>query len=183
MDQVHELQILMNKFRDLKVVVSDTMQVGAIIGKLPPSWNDYRKKLMHITKDFTIEKIPKHLRMETWICDKIFFATNSFKVNYVDSKNHFGGWNKRQFNDINSSINSTNKKSKMCYNCGKKGHLKHEWRNKKKQNKDDHKVPNDENLVKKETSEIVVMIFKMHIDMVERKREKKKKISWLVVWY
>jgi hypothetical protein len=64
MDQVHELQTLVNKFRDLKVVVFDTMQVGAIIGKLPPSWNDYRKKLMHITKYFTIEKIPKHLRIE-----------------------------------------------------------------------------------------------------------------------
>jgi hypothetical protein len=49
MDQVHELQILVNKLRDLKVAVSKTMQVGAIIAKLLPSWNDYRKKLMHTT--------------------------------------------------------------------------------------------------------------------------------------
>ena len=55
MDQVHELQVLVNKLRDLKVAISETMQVGAIIAKLPPSWNDYRKKLMHTTKDFTIE--------------------------------------------------------------------------------------------------------------------------------
>ena len=56
MDQVHELQVLVNKLRDLKVAISETMQVGAIIAKLPPSWNDYRKKLTHTTKDFTIEQ-------------------------------------------------------------------------------------------------------------------------------
>ena len=56
MDQVHELQVLVNKLRDLKVAISETMQVGAIIAKLPPSWNDYRKKLTHTTEDFTIEQ-------------------------------------------------------------------------------------------------------------------------------
>ena len=56
MDQVLELQVLVNKLRDLKVVVSETMQVGAIIAKLPPNWNDYRKKLTHTTEDFTIEQ-------------------------------------------------------------------------------------------------------------------------------
>ena len=56
MDQVHELQVLVNKLRDLKVAISETMQVGAIIAKLLPSWNDYRKKLTHTTEDFTIEQ-------------------------------------------------------------------------------------------------------------------------------
>ena len=56
MDQVHELQVLVNKLRDLKVAVSETMQVGAIIAKLLPNWNDYRKKLTHTTEDFTIEQ-------------------------------------------------------------------------------------------------------------------------------
>ena len=49
MDQVHELQVLVNKLRDLKVIVAENLQVGAIIDKLPPSWNGYRKKLMHTT--------------------------------------------------------------------------------------------------------------------------------------
>jgi hypothetical protein len=61
MDQVHELQVLVNKLRDLKVKVSEPLQVGAIIAKLPPSWNNYRKKLIHTTEDFTIEQIQKHL--------------------------------------------------------------------------------------------------------------------------
>ena len=37
MDQVHELQVLVNKFRDLKVIVVENLQVGAIIAKLSPS--------------------------------------------------------------------------------------------------------------------------------------------------
>ncbi|PKI64622.1 hypothetical protein CRG98_015054 [Punica granatum] len=41
MDQVHELQIL-----------------------LPSSWNDYRKKLLHMAEDFTMEKILRHLCIE-----------------------------------------------------------------------------------------------------------------------
>jgi hypothetical protein len=61
MEQVHELQVLVNKLWDLKVEVSEPLQVGAIIAKLPPNWNDYRKKLTHTTEDFTIEQIQKHL--------------------------------------------------------------------------------------------------------------------------
>lgn len=47
----------MNKLRGLKVKVYEHLQVGAIIVKLPPSWNDYRKKLMHTIEDFTIKQI------------------------------------------------------------------------------------------------------------------------------
>ena len=45
LDQVHELQILVSKLKDLKVDVGEPLQVGAIIVKLPPSRNDYRNKL------------------------------------------------------------------------------------------------------------------------------------------
>jgi hypothetical protein len=91
MDQVHELQVLVNKLRDLKVEVSEPMQVGAIIAKLPPNWNDYRKKLIHTTEDFTIEQIQKHLRIEeeTRIRDKNLFFPSSSKVNFVGEKNKF----------------------------------------------------------------------------------------------
>lgn len=45
MDQVRKLYVLINKIWDLKVEVSEPLPVGAIIAKLPPSWNDYKKKL------------------------------------------------------------------------------------------------------------------------------------------
>ena len=49
MDQVHELQVLVSKLKDMEVEVSEAFQVGEIIAKLPPSWNNYRKKLLHTT--------------------------------------------------------------------------------------------------------------------------------------
>ena len=48
-DQVHELQILVSKLKDVKVEVPKSLQVGGIIAKLPPSWNGYMKKLQHTT--------------------------------------------------------------------------------------------------------------------------------------
>jgi hypothetical protein len=139
---------------------------------------------MHTTEDFTIEQIQKHLRIEeeTRIHDKKMFALSSSKVNYVDSKNLSGGGNKRKFSDSNPSKNSNNKQNKTCYNCGKKGHFKHECRNKKKQKKDDHKVPNKANMVE-ENSDIVAMVSNLHISMISKlnmANAKSKSPDW---WY
>ena len=60
LDQVHELQVLVNRLRDLKVIIPENFQVGAIISKLPSTWNDYRKKLLHM-QEVTKEKIIRHL--------------------------------------------------------------------------------------------------------------------------
>lgn len=62
MDQVHELQILVSKLKDLEVEVPESFQVGAIRAKLPPKWNDYRKKLLYTTQAFSLEEI-----QNTWI--------------------------------------------------------------------------------------------------------------------
>ena len=56
LDQVHELQILVNKLRDLSINIHESFQVGAIIAKLPPSWNNFRKKLLHMLEDLTLEQ-------------------------------------------------------------------------------------------------------------------------------
>lgn len=55
MDQVDELLVLISRLRDLKVEVSEQLQVAAIIAKLPTTWNDYRKKLLHTSEDFIID--------------------------------------------------------------------------------------------------------------------------------
>ena len=64
LNQVHELQVLVNRLRDLKMVPSEIFQVGAIISKLPSTWNDCRKKLLHMQECFTAEKIMRHLRIK-----------------------------------------------------------------------------------------------------------------------
>jgi hypothetical protein len=59
LDHMHELQVLVNKFHDLSINISESFQVGAIIAKLSPSWNNYRKKHLHMTEDLTLEQIGK----------------------------------------------------------------------------------------------------------------------------
>ena len=48
----------------MKIEISEPFQVGAIIAKLPPSWKGYVKKIMHNSKDFSMEHIKKHLLIE-----------------------------------------------------------------------------------------------------------------------
>ena len=56
LDQVYELQILVNKLRDLSINIPESFQVGAIIAKLLPSWNNFRKKLLHMSEDLTLKQ-------------------------------------------------------------------------------------------------------------------------------
>jgi hypothetical protein len=64
MNQVHELQVLIFKLKDLKVEVLEALETIGIIAKFPLSWNDYRKKLLYTTKELFLEQIQKHLRIE-----------------------------------------------------------------------------------------------------------------------
>ncbi|GJW33185.1 glucose-6-phosphate isomerase 1, chloroplastic [Tanacetum coccineum] len=64
LDQVHEFLILVSKFKNLNIEIPEKLLVGAIITKLPSSWHNYRKKLMHTSEDFTLDQIQKHLRIK-----------------------------------------------------------------------------------------------------------------------
>ena len=61
LDQVHELQILVNKLHDFSINIPKPFQVEAIIAKLPLSWNNFRKKLLHISEDLTLEQFGQYL--------------------------------------------------------------------------------------------------------------------------
>ncbi|KAJ9547547.1 hypothetical protein OSB04_020090 [Centaurea solstitialis] len=51
MEQVHELQVLINKLNALSIPLVELFQIGAIIAKLPPSWKDFSKRMMHRSED------------------------------------------------------------------------------------------------------------------------------------
>ena len=61
LDQVHELQILVNQLPDLSINIPESFQVGAIITKLSPNWNNFRKKLLHMLEDPTLEQFGQHI--------------------------------------------------------------------------------------------------------------------------
>ncbi|KAL5572046.1 hypothetical protein UlMin_021643 [Ulmus minor] len=55
--QIHELQIIVNKLKAIKIELPETFQVCAIISKLPPTWKGYRKRILHKSKDYSLEEI------------------------------------------------------------------------------------------------------------------------------
>ncbi|XP_024963940.1 uncharacterized protein LOC112504239 [Cynara cardunculus var. scolymus] len=44
LEQVHELQVLVNKLKMFSITIPEIFQVGAVIDKLPPFWKDFLKK-------------------------------------------------------------------------------------------------------------------------------------------
>lgn len=55
LDQVHELKILVSKLKYLKIEILESSQMGVIITNLPLSWSEYCKKLLHSTKNFSLD--------------------------------------------------------------------------------------------------------------------------------
>ncbi|XP_024036825.1 uncharacterized protein LOC112096863 [Citrus clementina] len=86
LDQIHELQIIVVKLRELKVEISESFQVGAIIAKLPQSWNDCKKKLLHSKENITLEELQKHLVIKEETRSRESKDKNdSTKVNVVEA--------------------------------------------------------------------------------------------------
>ncbi|RVW95654.1 hypothetical protein CK203_031529 [Vitis vinifera] len=62
--QIHELQVIVNKLKVLKIELPEAFQVGAIVAKLPSSWKGYQKRILHKSEDYSLEEIQKHLCIE-----------------------------------------------------------------------------------------------------------------------
>jgi hypothetical protein len=82
MDQVHEIQMLISKLSDLDIKVPDSLQVRVVLSKLPPSWNEYRKKMLHFTYNYTFEQFQTHLQIQVQSRMRELQVTNS-KVNLI----------------------------------------------------------------------------------------------------
>nr|GEW66882.1 hypothetical protein [Tanacetum cinerariifolium] len=174
LDQVHEFLILISKFKNLNIEILKKFLVGAVITKLPSSWHNYRKKLMHTSEDFTLDQIQKHFRIEeeTRIREKNLNGASSSKVNYVDSGKYNKGNDKKRKGTWNSSKNNKNDKKPlyevMCYKCGEKGHIKRYYKNPKKKNQNLNKKDESANAVEQvDTTEITAMVFELNIRMIQ----------------
>ncbi|GKD45818.1 copia-like retrotransposon [Tanacetum coccineum] len=64
MEQVHELQVLINKLKALSIPIKEAFQVGAILTKLPTSWKSFSKKMLNKTEDYSLDDLLKFLRIE-----------------------------------------------------------------------------------------------------------------------
>src|SRR4051812_40424654 len=137
-DQIHELQVIVNKLTILKIIILEIFQVGVIISKFPPSWKGFAKKPMHMSEDFTLEEIQKTLRIEEEARKRMSKNYNQEGINYVQgssskkpNKNFAKTSSKRKFVPSNNSgggqKSSTEKAkspmNKHCYVCGEPGHF------------------------------------------------------------
>ncbi|XP_077209943.1 uncharacterized protein LOC143845466 [Tasmannia lanceolata] len=135
LEQIHELQVIVNKIHSLKIILPEPFQVGAIIAKLPPSWKDYGKKLLHKSKDFTLEQIQKHLRIEeeSRLRDHFPVQSESKVLNLEASGSHSKNKALQLKNDGQKFKKQNNykkypKKKGACHVCGKFGHYAKECR-------------------------------------------------------
>ena len=147
--------------------------MGAIIAKLPPSWNYFRKKFLHILEDLTLEQFGQHLRNEKE--SQVIDGTNiDSKVNVNNVSNVQSGSSSKTnkhlkvnksgsgFKKNNSKNPNKDKKNWACFHCGKKGHYIHKCKLLKNMKKDEEGNANETNVIE----DIVVMVSGIHIDII-----------------
>ena len=132
-EQVHEVQVLVNKMTALSISIPEIFQVGAIIEKLPPSWKDFSKRMMHKSEDYSLDDLIKHLRIEEEARNRDKRAKTTVNVNSVQAggkgkgKAKSGGptkkWNlgpqKKSFKrQGQSSGQGSLKRNGKCHVCG-----------------------------------------------------------------
>ena len=97
--------------------------------KLPPSWNNFRKKLLHMLEDFTLEQFGQHLQIEEESRVRDVTNTDS-KVNVINVQSGGSSKTNKHLN-VNKSVNGFRRTtlkiptmtSRMsCFFCKKKDH-------------------------------------------------------------
>lgn len=84
LDQVHELQLIVGNLKNAEITLPEHFQVGAIIAKLPNSWNGY--KLKHDEYKHTLESLMRNLRIEKDSRKQENFDQEAGKANLVQGE-------------------------------------------------------------------------------------------------
>ncbi|GLT33021.1 hypothetical protein SLA2020_076440 [Shorea laevis] len=168
MDQVHELQILVSRMSELEIKIPDSLQVGAILSKLPPSWNDYQKKVLHLDEILTMEQFQTHLQIEVESRSRDAILA-PLKVNHVsqNSAKSFQNKLKPQQQKFSPLKKASFKKNQPCFHCGKKGHFIKDCKFRKNARNFGSSInvetSNNANLIE---HELIAMVSEMQIGMV-----------------
>ena len=133
LEQFHEIERLLNNFRQYNMHMDETIVVSSIIDKLPPSWKEMRKSLMELKKDISLEELATRLRLEEEYrkqdgLDKKVPREQVHNVQVNTKVNrHNKNYGKKSFVP-QVAKNVTFKKKGSCFHCGKPGHYKNECR-------------------------------------------------------
>ncbi|EXB75595.1 Retrovirus-related Pol polyprotein from transposon TNT 1-94 [Morus notabilis] len=146
------------------VVPTLDLRLGAIIAKLPQSWNGYRKKLLHRRDDITLEELQKHLRIkeDTKFRDSKSKNVDSSKVNVAEASKFSKNFKVNNDKKFKKPGNGQKKFSENCFFCGKKGHHQNDCRYKKKKEVN----TNNANAVEEKSEDICAMVSELQIGMI-----------------
>lgn len=154
MEQMHEIERILNNYKQHKMHMDETIIVSSIIDKLPPSWKDFKRSLKHKKEDISLDQLGNHLRLE-----EEYRKQEDTKDQYTHEKAYvIEGGKSRKSNEEkdqddeeghdNNNGNSHNKRKKgSCFHCGKPGHYKSECRFLKKMNKEKNSSAQKDHLV------------------------------------
>ena len=137
-----------NKVSSLSIVLPELFQVGAIITKLPPTWKDFSKRMLHKSEDYSLDDLLKHLRIEeeTRNRDKRGKSSGSgvhqVSASSSGNKGKSGGQNRKNLGPNKQSFkkpcnhqqknpNSKPKRAGPCHVCGEIGHYARECKDRK----------------------------------------------------
>ncbi|GJT42659.1 MACPF domain-containing protein NSL1 [Tanacetum coccineum] len=132
-------------------------EVGAIVSKLPPSWNDISKKLINKKYDYSLDDLLKHLRIER------------ARIRITDV-------NKGPMFIPLQSGTLSKRRTRKCHVCGDTGHYARECKLRKSGN-------DDVNVVNGEIADRIVGALSSLCRVYDGNDERKWAIAWLGYLY
>ncbi|XP_061993387.1 uncharacterized protein LOC133711251 [Rosa rugosa] len=133
LSQVEEFQLILHEMAAENLSINETLQVGCIIEKLPPSWKDFKNYLKHKRKEMDLEGLIVRLRVEEGnrISDKRSDASSMMAKVLVMEDELQNKNKKRKFSGKNYKPGNSKKFKGKCFNCNKTGHRAMECHSKK----------------------------------------------------
>ncbi|GAU34576.1 hypothetical protein TSUD_29220 [Trifolium subterraneum] len=121
--QINEYHKFLEELKAEKIDLPDVFVAGALVEKLPSSWNDYKQQLKHKHTQMSLVDLIKHVIIEDASrkeCDAARAKALESRANLIQSNAHK---KKRYENRTDPVLRVTNPNFKAnCYVCGKPGH-------------------------------------------------------------
>ncbi|XP_045802272.1 uncharacterized protein LOC123895839 [Trifolium pratense] len=133
--QINEYHKLLEELKAEKIDLPDVFVAGALMEKLPSSWNDYKQQLKHKHTQMSLADLIKHVIIKDTSrkeCDAARAKTFESRANLIQNNAHK---KKRSENKPDHVLGVTNPGFKAkCFVCGKPGHKAYQCRHRKTNN-------------------------------------------------
>ncbi|KAH0665606.1 hypothetical protein KY285_026812 [Solanum tuberosum] len=165
---IHLAEEATNKIAISGIALDENFDVGVIGSKLPPSWKEYRSKLLQKKEDLTLEQLLQHLQIEqeTRYHDNNILKEPIMKAHVVEEKSIKKEPANNKFLKAKKSKifkrSNSNSKSNECFHCHKIGHYARDCKILKAEKKKEKANNNTKN-------ELVAMVTEAYVagDQVE----------------